>query len=163
MKQISILLVLALLAGCYGREPEKTGMEGKPFPEFSMQLSDSISYFNTISITAGKPSALFYFGPHCPYSRAQIEEIIEDMDRLKDIHFYLVTRSPLPAMRKFYEDYHLDKYPNISIGRDTAHFVADYFEIPGVPYMAMFDKEKLLRKAYLGKIYSSQILSAVKE
>lgn len=163
MKQISILLALALLAGCYGREPEKTGMEGKPFPLFSMQLRDSISYFNTADIPTGEASALFYFGPHCPYSRAQMEEIIDDMDRLKDVHFYLVSRSPLPVLKQFYKEYKLDKYPNISFGRDTAQVVADYFEIPGVPYMAMFNKEKIMQKAYLGKIYSSQILSAVKE
>lgn len=163
MKTFIYVLSLALLGGCYSREPEKTGLEGKPFPAFSLLLADSTSYFNTGDIPSGKASALFYFGPQCPYSRVQMKEIVEDMDRLKDIHFYLVTSASLPAMKKFYQDYKLDQFPNVSIGRDTGRFVADYFEVPGVPYMAIYGKDKKLKKSYLGKVYTRQILDAAKE
>jgi uncharacterized protein (DUF1015 family) len=41
---------------------------------------------------------------------------------------------------------------------DTANVVGDYFEIVGVPYIAIYGKDKKLKKSYLGgKLYSSKI------
>jgi thiol-disulfide isomerase/thioredoxin len=163
MKQMSLLFILACLGGCFGKEPEKTGLEGQPLPSFNLLLSDSATWLNTSRIPPGKPIALFYFSPICPHCRTQTKEIIEDMDRLKDIQFYFITSFPFKAMKKYYKEYNLEKFNNITMGRDTAHFVGDYFETSGVPYMAIYGKNKKLNKAFLGKIYSSQIKKVAEE
>lgn len=163
MKKIIIFILFANLAGCYSKEPEKTGLEGKVFPSFSIQEADSLSFVQATPTRNNKPIALFYFGTHCPYSREQAQEIVDDMDRLKDIQFYFVTSSPLPEMRKFIQKYQLDKYPNIITGRDTARFVADYYEITGVPYIALYRTDKKFNKAYYGKFYSKQIIAGTHE
>jgi len=160
MKYITLYILLGYLSGCYSVEPEKTGMEGKPMPSFKLLLSDSITWMDTKEIPTGKPVVLLYFGPHCPYSRAQMEEIIEDIDKLKDISFYLFTNWPFSEMKQFYKHYQLSKYPNIIVGVDQKHFFADYYEVTGVPYTAIFDNEKKLNKAFVGKIYSKQIKQA---
>lgn len=162
MRYLIFLFIIICLASCFGKEPEtaKTGLEGKPLPAFQLQLPDSITYLNTANITPGKPMAIFYFSPFCPYCRAQTTEIIEDMDRLKEIQFYFVTPLPYRNMKDFYDEYNLGKYPNIITGVDTAHFINDYFELTGVPFMAVYDKNKILNKAFLGKVYSSQIKKA---
>lgn len=157
MKHLPFFLLAVLLFGCYAKEPQKTGHEGKALPEFSFLLTDSITYFNTGAIPAGKPVVLFYFSPHCPYCRAQVDEIIEDIDKLKNIQFYMITSFPLPEMKHFYQEFQLSKYPNITMGRDTTNFLADYFEVTGVPYMAIYGKDKKLRKAFMGKLYGKQI------
>jgi thiol-disulfide isomerase/thioredoxin len=159
---ISVSLLLALY-GCFGRKPKKTGMEGKSLPSFSLLLPDSITYLNTSNIKEGTPTVLFLFGPNCPYSKAQMKEIIEDMDGLKNINFYLITNYPFHDMKRFYYEYNLSKYSNITIGRDTAYFFTDYLKIPGVPYMAIYGKDKKLIKTFTGKIYSNQIISATEE
>lgn len=161
MKTVVLFSVLILLIACYGKNPPvNTGKEGQTFPVFSMQLSDSLQYFNTGAVPAGKPSALFYFGPHCPYSRAQMQEIIDDMDRVKDINFYLVTNFPLQDMNNFIQEFGLSKYPNVKVGRDTSIFVSNYYEVTGVPFMAVYNKEKKLTKAFLGEVFSREILEA---
>lgn len=157
------LFVIAGLAGCFGAAPEKTGLEGKPFPEFNILLPDSTTWFNTNKIPEGKPVALFYFSPYCPHCRAQTKEIIEDMDKLKDIQFYFITSYPLFALRDYWKEYELAKYPNITSGVDTARFVSDYFEVVGVPYMAIYGKDKRLNQAFMGKIYSSQLKKVAEE
>ncbi|WP_315815278.1 hypothetical protein [Paraflavitalea speifideaquila] len=65
-------------------------------------------------------------------------------------------------MKDFYNEYHLEKYPNIIAGIDTAFAVSDYFEISGVPYIAIYGKNKKLSKTFEGKIYSSQIKKQLK-
>lgn len=157
MKPISLILFIICLIGCFGQNPENTGLEGKSLPDFKLLLPDSTTYFNTSSISPGKPIVLFYFSPYCPYCRAQTKEIIEDIDKLKDIQFYFITSFPFTAMKNYYEKYQLGKYPNITIGLDSSHFVSDYFEMAGVPYLAIYGKDKKLNKAFMGKLFSSQL------
>jgi len=163
MKKLIVLVAVILMAGCYSTDPETTGKEGKTVPSFRILEPDSTTYFNTEKIPEGKSFALFFFGPYCPYSRGQMEEIIEDMDKLKDIHFYVFTQAPFNEMKEFYNTYHLDKYPNVTAGYDFTNFFADYFEVEGVPYMAIYGKDKKLRKAFKGKIYGKQILRTAED
>lgn len=163
MKLISLILITAALCGCYSVESEKTGLEGKPLPAFNLLLPDSATWINTGNIATGKPIVLFYYSPSCPYCRSQTEEIIEDMDKLRDLQIYFITRHPFPKMKAFYKEYKLSRYPNITAGLDTASFINDYFEVAGVPYLAIYGKDKKLNKTFLGKIYSSQIKKVAAE
>lgn len=163
MRYVIFCLLSIFLISCSDNKGVETGLEGKTLPEFNILLPDSLTYFNTASIPEGKPVVLFLFTPQCPYCRSQVSEIIEDMDKLKDIQFYLVTNFPVPEMRHFYNEYKLAQYPNITIGKDTADFAADYFEAPYVPYTAVFGKDKKLKRAFVGKIYSRQMKEAAEE
>lgn len=163
MKSFILLFIIAALAGCFGSDPQKTGLEGKAMPEFSLLLTDSSTWIDSRSIPTGKPIALFYFSPYCPYCRDQTKEIIEDMDKLKGIQFYFVTNFSIQDLKSFSKEYRLEKYPNITSGIDTSRFVSDYFEISVVPYMAIYGKDKKLNHAFTGKIYSSQIKKVAEE
>lgn len=163
MKTITLLIILAGLAGCSNRDPEETGLEGKPIPSFSLLLPDSTSYLSTQHIPADKPVVFFDFGPNCQYSHAQMEEIIEDMGTLKDIRFYLLTTASLSEMKAFSNHYQLDKYPNITIGVDSKNFFGDYFEIRGVPYLAIYGKDRKLNAAFIGKVPVRQIREIAKK
>lgn len=163
MRQFALLFIIAIFSACFGTEPQNTGLEGKPLPEFSLLLPDSNTLVNTRDIAVGKPIALFFFSPYCPYCSEQTKEILDDMDKLKDIQFYFVTRFPVQALREFNTKYQLEKYNNITTGVDMVDFVSNYFEIPGVPYIAVYKKDKTLGKAFLGKVYSSQLKKSAEE
>jgi thiol-disulfide isomerase/thioredoxin len=155
--RIPMVILGIYLTGCFSKQPEKTGHEGKPLPSFKLLLLDSTTYFDTKDIPKDKPVVLFYFGPHCPYSRAQMEEIIEDINILKDIRFYFFTTWSFAEMKAFYKHYQLNKYSNIIMGQDYMNFFVEYFEAQGVPYMAIYGKDKILRKAFIGRIFGKQI------
>ena len=157
MKKILLILFLAGFTACSDKNGEKTGLEGRPLPVFNLLLADSITHFNTQQIPKGKPIALFYFGPYCPYSHAQMEEIIDNMHSLQNIQFYVFTTWPYSDMRNFYTHYQLEKYPNITVGLDYTNFVGSYFHVKGVPYMAIYGKDKRLHQSFIGEISSNQI------
>ena len=163
MKYISLFLLLSALVGCFAKDPLKTGLEGNPLPSFNLLLADSITHFNTSKIPTGRPIVLFYFGPHCPYSRAQMDNIVKDMAILKDIRFYIFTSYSFGEMKSFYNHYQLKKYLNITTGVDTENFFGNYFEARGVPYLAIYNKDKRLNKAFIGKMYGSQIKEVAEE
>ena len=163
MKNTLILILVITLAGCFGKEPEKTGHEGKALPSFKLILQDSTTYFDTKNIPEGKPVVLFLFGPHCPYSRAQMEEILNNMQTLKNIQFYMFTTWSFSDLKKIANYYQLKKYPNIVTGIDYTNFFSHYFAADGVPYMAIYGKDKRLREAFIGKIDSKQIKSVAND
>ncbi|GAA3946157.1 hypothetical protein GCM10022209_47800 [Chitinophaga oryziterrae] len=142
------------------RNREETGKEGKPLPIFSLLLADSTTYFTTRSIPAGKPVVLFYFGTHCPYSHAQMEEIVSEMDKMKDIRFYLITTAPFNEMKAFCKQYALNEYPNVTVGRDYTEFFSNYYEARGVPFTAIYRKNKILHEAFIGKISAGEIIES---
>jgi peroxiredoxin len=162
MKQFILLITIITLAGCFGTEPQKTGKEGKPMPEFSMLTTDS-TILLTRDIPKGKSVALFYFSPFCPYCKAQTKNIVDNIEKLKDIQFYFISSFPLSTVKAFYKSHELAKYKNIIAAVDTAHVFADYYEVTGVPYMAIYGKNKALNKSYMGKVYSNEIKKAAEE
>jgi thiol-disulfide isomerase/thioredoxin len=163
MKQVSLFFIIITLAGCFGKEPQKTGKEGKPLPDFSILLTDSITRLHSSDIPSNKPFVLFIFSPYCPYCKAQTKKIIEDRDLLGDIHFYFISRFPLSTLKNYINEFQLNKQPNVTVGLDSASFVNDYFEVQGFPLMAVYGKNKKLNHAFLGKTYSRLLLKAAEE
>lgn len=133
-------------------------------PEFKLLLMDSLTSINCASLYPQKPVVLFYFSPHCPYCRAQTKVFIENIDRLKDIHLYFISNFPIPLLRSYGKEFGLSKYTNITLARDETNAITDYFEIPGIPYTAIYDKQKKFKVSFLGgKVYSRTILNNVEE
>jgi thiol-disulfide isomerase/thioredoxin len=163
MKTVFIACMVLILSGCYGTVPEKTGMEGKPVPSFKMLLPDSVTYFDTQKIPNDKPFVVFLFGAHCPYSRAQMEEIVDDHEKLKGLHFYVLAYTSFSDMKQFYNDFHLSSYKNITVGVDTSQIFINTYEIDAVPYIAVYGKDKKLKEAYRGQVFSKQLLRAANE
>ena len=161
MKYFIFLIIITY--GCYSKKPEKTGLEGTTLPSFNLQLADSMTYINTKDIKTDKPIVLFYYGPNCPYSQAQMEEIIDNMSILKNIQFIVFTRWPFKYMKSFNTHYELNKFSNIITGTDYKNFFADYFKVQGVPYIAIYGQDKKLIKTFIGNINGKQIKNVTEE
>lgn len=150
-------MVLILAASCRGNSGIKTGLEGNPIPDFDLILQDSVTHFPTSTLVQGQPVVFFDFSPWCPYCRAEMEDIIAHMGSLKNIHFCLVTIFPMKDMQGFYKHYHLERYPNITVGVDYKDYFGHYFKAPGVPYIAVYNREQKLKTSFIGKTDISDI------
>ncbi|HEY8957434.1 TlpA family protein disulfide reductase [Chitinophaga sp.] len=143
--------------------PEKTGKEGLLMPSFTLLLSDSVTYINTKDIPKGRPIVLFYFSPYCPFCQAEIKEITKNIDKLKDIQFYVLTPYPYNEMMTFYNGFNLKSYSNIKAAIDINSFFGSYFNTVQIPYLAIYGKEKKLNGAFIGGISSEQIYAYAKK
>lgn len=152
MKNIMLWWLLIIVLGCNSNRTKViSGLEGKPLPAFNMLLMDSTTHLNTQNIPAGQPLVLFYFSPFCPYCRAQTEEIKSEIESLKNIQFYFLAAFPLYEIKSFDKRYGLSSYNNVTLAqiRDTSF--GKYYKIHGVPYIAIYDKQKYLKEVLLGK------------
>ncbi|WP_349318799.1 redoxin family protein [Chitinophaga sp. MM2321] len=143
--------------GCFTPPPFKSGLEGNKLPSFKLLLIDSITSFDTNVLSDGKAIVLFYFTPSCPYCRAQTSTMLANMDALKDIQFCLLTPAPFPAFKKFYTEYHLEKYNNITAGIDNNNSFGEHFKVTKVPYTAIYTHHKLLKQVIIGQIDAHKI------
>ncbi|TXJ29054.1 MAG: redoxin domain-containing protein [Chitinophagaceae bacterium] len=159
-KYLLFLLVLVGQCSCKDKEPLKTGLEGKPMPVFSMLLADSITYLNSATFPVNRPSLVYFFSSTCPFCRAQMKDIAENMEAFKDSHLFLVTNS-VEDIKVFEKRYGLSQHENITIGMDSAYVLQDYYKVRAVPYLVVFNKDKKLTRAFTGKTSTHQLTSAM--
>jgi thioredoxin-related protein len=155
MKLLTALLIIVALFGCSSKPSVK-------MPSFNLLLADSTTYLNTKNIPSGKPIVLFYYYTYCEHCRAQLDGIIKDMNIMKDLNFYMITNASYADVKSFYKEYHLEKYPNITMAMDYTNFVPDSFKIQGVPFLAVYDKDKKLQQTFSGRVDNHELLKSAK-
>jgi len=161
MKRTIIVVLSLCLLSCHWnyRRPIKTGLEGTELPSFNILLSDSTTRINTASIPEGKSIVMLFFSPQCPYCRAEMASIMKNIGTMGGIRFYIFTNFPFEQFKTFAEHYQFDKYANIVAGQDYTNFFMQHFKPSGIPYTAIYTKDKKLNQAFMGLIPADQIKS----
>lgn len=159
MKKISIIILSIVLLSCHRnyRPPIKTGFEGQTLPSFNLLLSDSSTHLNTGDIPKGQPIVMLFLSPQCPYCRAELTGILKNISSFNGVKFYVFTNWPFTQFKSFYTTYELSKYKNIVAGQDYTNFFLTHFSAMGVPYTAIYNKNKKLSKAFMGIMPAEQI------
>lgn len=125
-------------------------MEGKPLPEFDLTLTDSTN-FNTKNIIPSKQTIIMFISPICPFCKAQTKEIIENSNKFDSVSFYIISNAPLTYMKQYSDQFNLNKYPNITVAYDGENYFQNRFQINSVPYLAIYNKDKILKQVLIGK------------
>jgi len=161
MKFIIVITIALSCVGCFNDDYIKTGLEGHPLPSFDFLLMDSATKFKTDKIPTGNPFVLLYFSPNCPFCKAQIKDIIQNIRNFPNTHFYLLSSFPLGNLKKFRQDYKLDKYSNIIIAQDYQKQFVSYYNPPAIPCMAVYGKNKRLKQVLVGKLEKPEYLEDI--
>lgn len=163
MRLFIFLILGTLLMGCFARDPELTGKEGQPIPDFQILFPDSITYYSTSTIKGDSPTVFVYFWTNCAFSQAEINDIQDDIDNMSDIQFYLITPNSLKDLKRFIDQHHLYGYENLRVGIDTAQFINKHFNTTGVPFTTIYGKDHRLKAAYTGQISPIEIKAYAKK
>ena len=164
-RQILGVLFIALLFSCHQDHYRQitTGLEGKSIPAFDILLPDSITHVSIDKVRSNQPVVLFYFDPGCQYCQAEMRDITDNIRSLQHIQFYIFSSQPFGEMIQFYKTFQLNKYQNLCVGMDYKEAFKELFSPEGVPYTAIYSRDKKLTKAFLGGIGSQQIKDAVRD
>lgn len=139
----------------------KTGMEGRLLPSFDIRLQDSVTVFNTASIPAGKPFIIIGFAPWCKHCQAETRDILAHIGQFKNINIYYVTLDDFSLMKHFYHYFQLNKYPNITVGKETKEVFFSYFKSTTIPYSAIFDGKKRLKTVFIHQTTADKLAQAL--
>jgi hypothetical protein len=83
------------------------------------------------------------------------------MEQFKDIDIYYVSSEPLQDMNLFYRHFHLKKYPNVTMGRETTEVFFNYFKTHTSPCTAVYDQKKRLKAVFSGEVHAVDLAKAV--
>jgi thiol-disulfide isomerase/thioredoxin len=157
MKNLILIVLIINLCSCAFRNREKNLL-----PFFNLLLIDSVTIFNTSQIPEGRPIVLMYFSPDCEHCQRETEELISNMDSLKNVEFYFVSYDPFDRLKIFNSHYKLSKFPNIILGRDYSFFLSKHFNVKVTPYLAIYNKYKQLNIVYAGKGEIHEIIASLR-
>jgi hypothetical protein len=149
---IQLFILSCFIYSCSFFPPKYTsGLEGQALPDFDLTRQDSATPFRTSFIPAKTPFAVFLYRPNCAYCRSQLQDILKNIEYFKDTRLYLVTSYPYDAVKYFSNHYHLGRYPGMVLLRDSANQFFTYFNAPGVPYLAFYNRQRRLKRVVIGK------------
>jgi hypothetical protein len=144
---------------------------GKPFrteqsvmatmPPINLLLSDSVTKVDTRYIAPGKPVVLVYFSPDCEHCHFFTQEIIDHIQRLKDVHLVMLTPMPLQDLKAFNNTFKLTQYKNITLTYDYGYNFYKYFKSESFPCVAVYNKDNQLVRFYRREIGIEELIKTI--
>jgi thioredoxin-related protein len=121
-------------------------------PPFKLLKVDSSTYFTKNDLKKNKVVLIILFNPDCDHCEHETEEIIKNIDQLKNVQIVMSTSMSFDAMKSFYEKYDLKDFENIVVGRDFQYILPSFYQIRFMPYLAMYDKKGNLLTTFQGSM-----------
>ncbi|HET9825752.1 MAG TPA: thioredoxin [Chitinophagaceae bacterium] len=166
MKRSLLLPLLLLVAFVSFSQQDSTQLP--PFkrfptvPPFKLLKIDSTSYFTKNDLKKNKPVLIILFNPDCDHCKHEIEDILKNMDDLKNVQIVLSTMMPFSLMKSFYEKYSLERFDNITVGQDFQYLLPTFYQIHFMPYLAMYDKKGNLVTTFEGTMKIQDLVNVYK-
>lgn len=132
-------------------------------PPFHLLKLDSATYLTKDDIKKHRRTIVMFFSPDCDHCKHQTESILADFADFKDIEIVMATYQPFSEMKEFNTHYRLFEHPNIKIGRDEKFFLAPFYKIRNLPYLALYDKKGNLITTFEGNQKAETIVKAFQQ
>jgi thioredoxin-related protein len=144
MNKLILFFGLLLTAG-YGCAQSKAA-DG--IPPYHILNTDSV-FTTPADLKKNEAVLMIYFSPDCGHCQHLMYELKPKMEDLKHVQVIMVTFVQLKAIQTFYRDFDLKKYPNFTVGTEGyTYAVLKYFDVSTTPYIALYDKNRKLVKAW---------------
>jgi thioredoxin-related protein len=75
----------------------------------------------------------------------------------------MATFMPVADMKKFYDNYKLDRFSNITVGYDMQKILSTFYRISYTPFLAFYDKKGNLIEGVQGALPLLKVLEYFKE
>jgi len=161
-------LLIATLGGdaqAVANSTEQTVKMGTGIPPYRILTTDS-NYATPANLKKHRKLMLIYFSPDCPHCQHLTEEMKPKMKEFGDTQIVMITWSlnfDIRAIKDFVRDYDLKKYPNLTIGTEGySDIVRKYFSIATTPYIAIYNSNGKLAKAFDKAPEIDKLVTAVK-
>jgi len=165
MKKTFLFPILILVTAISFAQQDSTVAPYKRFPiipAFKLLNVDSSSYFTKSDLKKNMPVIIMLFNPDCDHCKHETEEIIKNIDQLKNIQIVMATMMTFGAMKSFYEKYDLKRFDNIRMGKDISYMLPTFYSIRFMPYLAMYDKKGNLLTTFEGAMKIEDLVNVFK-
>ncbi len=109
-------------------------------PPLQLLLTDSTTVFTEKNLKKNQAVFVDLFSPDCEHCQKATEELVDSIERFKNIQIVMATTLSFDKMKIFYEKYQLSRFPNIVVGLDWQLILPTFFKIKNFPFFAFYDK-----------------------
>ena len=117
-------------------------------PTFTITKVPDSSSFTHKQLKKKKPTIFFFFNPDCDHCHQETKNLIAKIDQLKDVQILMVSILDYNSIKKFYTEYKIASYPNITIARETTYNLPGFFSIHSIPDVYVYDKNGKFLKTF---------------
>ncbi|MEP6615844.1 MAG: TlpA disulfide reductase family protein [Ginsengibacter sp.] len=121
-------------------------------PQFTIKTATGDTAFSRESLHKNKPVVLILFSPDCEHCQHETTELLANIQKFKRAQIVMITYQPYEAMVKFYQEYNIVNYPQITMGRDTKFFFPIFYRVRNMPSIFVYDKKGKFKKAFEGSV-----------
>lgn len=133
----------------------------KQQPDFNLLTLDS-TVFTQAVLKENTRTVIMLFNPECGHCQAQLETLLAITDITQTAQLVLTSTETLAKLKIFYDKNHLQKYPNIILGKDYKYFFGGYYQPKTIPVLAFYNAAKQLVFFNQGNVSKKQVLKALK-
>ncbi len=147
MKKLLFFIGFIIVAGCANAQMPYT--PPLTIPPYHILTTDSV-YVTPANLKKNKPVMIIYFAPDCSHCQHLMYEMKPKMKDFSNVQVIMVTFvKEMKAIRTFYRDFDLVKYPNFTVGTEGYTYVVQkYYQVATTPYIALYDKSGKMVKNY---------------
>jgi len=131
-------------------------------PPLKLLEIDSTNYFTKNDLKKNKPVLIMVFNPDCDHCKHETEEIIKNIDSLKNVQIVMATMMSFDMMKSFYEKYDLQRFQNITVGKDVQYTLPSFYQMHFMPYLAMYNKKGSLLATFEGSMKIEDLIQTFK-
>ncbi len=136
----------------------------KRFPEvppFSIIKVPDSTRFTKEDLNARKSTIIMLFSPDCDHCQHAIKELLANIGLFKKAQIVLASPLDFNILKKFYVEYKIKDYPNISVGRDLTYFFGSFYTVNNFPAIYIYNKQGKLSEEFSGKLDIKKAVAAL--
>jgi thioredoxin-related protein len=160
---ISLFVFVQLSIIALGQLPDPPYKRFPTLPPLKLLLADSTTQFTEKDLKKDLPVFVILFSPDCEHCQKGTEELIDNIDKFKNIQIVMTTIFPFDKMKEFYTTYKLDRFENITVGKDQFSLLPTFFRIRNMPFFAFYDKKGNLIDIAEGALPVKKVLEIFNE
>ena len=164
MKFVFSLFVFVQLTITSFAQPTQPPYKRFPtLPPLKLLLTDSTTQFTEKELKKDLPVFVILFSPDCDHCRKGTEELITNIDQFQNIQIVMTTIQPFDKMKEFYNNYQLERFKNMIVGKDQFFLLPTFYRIKNMPFLAFYNKKGDLIDIAEGALPVNKVLEFFKE
>ena len=119
-------------------------------PSFKITKVSDSTYFTKEDLKKNKPTVVIIFSPDCEHCQAETQELKANIGLFKKAQIIMASPLEYKYLRKFYDEYEIGKYSQITMGRDPSYFLGTFYKVRSFPAIFVYNKKGDLVKSFSG-------------
>lgn len=127
----------------------------KRFPEippFGITKVPDSTKFSKDDLSTKRSTIIMLFNPDCDHCQHAIKTLLANYDRFKKAQIVLASPMDFKDLKKFYKEYKIAMYPNITVGRDWTYFFGSFYVVHNFPAIYIYNKKGQLSAEFSGSL-----------